>query len=96
MTDMNTEKIFVTYEEFGAVGDGATDDMPAIVRCHDYANAHGLTVVACDRAKYYIGGRNITANIMTTTRWGKAEFIVDDRKLENVKTSCFVVCSANE
>ena len=96
MTDMNTEKIFVTYEEFGAVGDGVTDDMPAIVACHDYANAHHLPVVARDGAEYYIGGKDITAKIMTSTHWGKAKFTIDDRRLENVKGSCFLVVSANE
>ena len=96
MTDMNTKKNFVTYEEFGAVGDGVTDDMPAIVACHDYANAHHLPVVARDGAEYYIGGKDITAKIMTSTHWGKAKFTIDDRRLENVKVSCFLVVSANE
>ena len=30
---------FVTYEEFGAVGDGKTDDQAAIVKAHAAANA---------------------------------------------------------
>ena len=32
---------FVTYEAFGAIGDGVTDDLPAICEAHEYANAHG-------------------------------------------------------
>ena len=35
------EKKFVTYEEFGAIGDGIHDDICAIARCHEYANVHG-------------------------------------------------------
>ena len=93
---MNEEKQYVTYEEFGAVGDGKTDDMPAIVACHEYANTHHLDVVARDDAEYYIGGKDISAKIMTNTRWGKARFTIDDRRLENVKVSCFLVVSANK
>ncbi len=80
-----------TYEQFGAVGDGVADDMPAIVACHEYANANMLPVKARDGAKYYIGGRNITAMIKTDTDFGDAEFIIDDRNLESVHTECFRV-----
>ena len=34
----------VSYEAFGAVGDGKSDDLPAIVEAHAFANAHGLPV----------------------------------------------------
>jgi hypothetical protein len=34
----------VTYEAFGAVGDGVADDLPAIVEAHAFANTHGLPV----------------------------------------------------
>ena len=37
-------KEFVTYEAFGAVGDGKTDDAAAIVSAHAYANEHNLPV----------------------------------------------------
>ena len=36
----------VTYEQFGAKGDGTTDDLPAIVAAHKAANARGLPVKA--------------------------------------------------
>ena len=32
------ENKILTYEEFGAVGDGINDDLPAIVACHAEAN----------------------------------------------------------
>ena len=45
----------VCYEDFGAVGDGVTDDSAAIRAAHEYANENGLDVV-CEGAKtYYIG-----------------------------------------
>ena len=34
---MELKKI-VSYEDFGAVGDGVTDDFDAIARAHAYAN----------------------------------------------------------
>lgn len=90
------EKKFVTYAEFGAKGDGKTDDMAAIAAAHAYANEHNLPVVAEDDATYYIGEKNITATIRTNTDWGKAHFILDDRKLEHRGQTIFMVPSAYE
>ena len=41
---MSRENDYVTYEAFGATGDGVTDDLPAICEAHEHANAHGLSV----------------------------------------------------
>ena len=38
------EKNAVFYKDFGAVGDGVTDDFHAIKAAHDYANEHKLPV----------------------------------------------------
>lgn len=92
-----SDKKYVTYEEFGALGDGVTDDMPAIVACHEYANANSVEVRGSDGANYYIGGRNLTAIIMTDVNWGGAKFTLDDRKLENITQNIFrVVGTANK
>ena len=72
----------VTYEAFGAVGDGKTDDMEAIIRAHAYANEHTLPVRARDDATYYIGGRAGAIVIRTSTDFGKAHFVIDDRSVE--------------
>lgn len=74
---------YVTYEEFGAVGNGKADDLEAIVKTHEYANANGLTVFANETATYYIGGASKTAKIMTDTDWSTARFIIDDTNVEN-------------
>ncbi len=74
---------FVTYEDFGAVGDGKADDFEAIIKTHEYANANGLSVFADETATYYIGGANKTAYIMTDTSWSTARFIIDDTAVEN-------------
>jgi len=82
-------KKYVTYEEFGAIGDGVSDDMPAIVACHEYANSNSLEVRGSDGANYYIGKSDLTATIMTDVNWGKAKFTIDDRELENIRQNIF-------
>ena len=62
---------YITYEEYGAKGDGSHDDMPAIVAAHDAANAKGLPVKAKAGATYYIGSGLLTASIRTDTDWGR-------------------------
>ena len=57
-TVYNRDISYVTYEDFGAVGDGKTDDFDAIIRTHEYANENGLSVFANETATYYIGGKN--------------------------------------
>ena len=86
-------KGYITYEQFGAIGDGVADDLEAIVKAHDYANAHCLPVKAKDGAVYYIGGKALTATIMTDVDFGGAKFVIDDRKLENIKAYLFSVAS---
>ncbi len=87
-----TNKI-VRYGDFGAKGDGKTDDMDAIVAAHAFANENGLLVKADDGANYYIGGRNRTAIIQTNTDFGKAAFIIDDINVENREAPVFMVSS---
>lgn len=80
------EKRFVTYEEFGAIGDGACEDFPAIYKAHEYANENGLPIKARDGATYYINspvidGEIKEAIIKTDVDWGNARFIIDDRNI---------------
>ena len=82
---------YVTYEDFGAVGDGKADDLEAIVKAHEYANENGLTVFANETATYYIGGANKTAKIMTDTDWSTARFVIDDTNVENRSSWIFNV-----
>ena len=78
---------YVTYEEFGAVGDGVHEDYEAIYRAHEYANENGLPVKAKDGATYYIHDPRIdgeikTALIRTDVDWGNAKFIIDDSDIK--------------
>lgn len=81
----------VRYSDFGAKGDGKTDDIDAIAATHAFANAHGLTVKANAGATYYIGGKARTVIIRTHTDFGKAAFIIDDTDVENRDASVFMI-----
>lgn len=83
---------YITYEKYGAKGDGITDDMPAIVAAHAAANEKGLPVKAKDGRTYYIGKAPLTAEIRTDTDFGKASFIIDDVDVEHEQKSVFMVC----
>ena len=84
---------YVTYREYGAVGDGKTDDFDAIIKTHEAANKAGLPVRADAGATYYIGNAGKTAEIQTDTYWGDARFIIDDRNVENRNSHIFNVSS---
>ncbi|GHV52897.1 hypothetical protein AGMMS49579_10800 [Spirochaetia bacterium] len=71
----------VTYEDFGAAGDGKTDDTLALIRAHTYANENGLPVEADSRRTYYLAPCPDPIPVMTDTDWGSARFIIDDHAL---------------
>ncbi len=73
----------IYYKDFGAVGDGRTDDFFALKECHDYANEYGHTVNGDPDATYYIGKANGTESIIvrTDTYLCCCSFIFDDRVL---------------
>ena len=82
---------YVTYKQYGAKGDGKTDDYAAIVATHEAANKMGLPVKADPGAVYYIGHMDPKnpkgALIKTDTDWGDAKFIIDDQKMPLDKTN---------
>jgi len=84
----------IHYSDFGAKGDGKTDDIDAIAAAHAFANQHGLLVKADDWATYYIGGKERTAVIQTDTDFGTAAFIIDDTEVKNRNASIFMVSSS--
>ena len=90
------EKKYLTYEEFGAVGDGVHDDHDAIIACHNAANLRNMSVKATDGATYYIGGKNKAAVVKTDVDFGTARFIIDDRVLESITSYVFSVESDHD
>ncbi|MBZ0258961.1 hypothetical protein K8I31_23060, partial [bacterium] len=89
-------KDVVLYEDFGARGDGESDDIDAIAKAHEFANQHGLPVRANDGATYYIGGKDRTVVIQTDTDFGSAKFIIDDASVENRSSHIFEVPSTQK
>jgi len=89
---------WITYEDFGAVGDGKHNDMPAIVQAHAHANENGLPVRAKPGAVYYIAPNQEnpafnTAKVCTSVDWTGAKFIIDDRNCQNFRSPVFHVLS---
>ena len=74
---------FVRYSDFGAKGDGKTDDIDAIAATHAFANKYSFPVKADDSFTYFISGKNRTAIVHTNTDFGKAAFVIDDTNVEN-------------
>ena len=79
---MENKSKYIYYSEYGAVGDGISDDFNAIIWTHEVANEAGLKVKADPGATYYIGESDKTAYIKTDTEWGDAKFIIDDSKVK--------------
>ena len=77
----------VCYEDFGAVGDGKTDDFDAMARAHAYANENKLDVKLADGKTYYIGKTDKDnpknpIKIQTNVDFGNATIIIDDSEIE--------------
>ncbi|MDR0870299.1 MAG: hypothetical protein LBN39_05850 [Planctomycetaceae bacterium] len=86
LSAQETDKV-IYYGEYGAAGDGKTDDFDAVIKAHTAANKAGLKVKADAGATYYIGTVNKTAVIQTDTDWSGAKFIIDDSKVPVEKRS---------
>ena len=96
----NIMQNYVTYEEFGAKGDGVSEDFAAIYAAHKYANEKGLPVKAREGAKYYIHNTFIdgdvkTVRIMTDVDWTGADFIIDDSDLDFLIPECAKMFQTN-
>ena len=83
----------VRYSDFGAKGDGKSDDIDAIAATHAFANQHELIVKANDQATYYISGKKRTAIVQTDTDFGNAAFVIDDTNVQDRTAHVFMVTS---
>ena len=73
----------VSYSDFGAVGDGVTDDYDAIRAAHVYANQCGQTVYADAGKSYYVHVfHSGSIPVKTNVCLGDAKIIIDDRGSE--------------
>lgn len=83
----------VSYMDFGAIGDGKTNDINAIAATHAFANAYKLKVVLRKAKEYYVGKTERTAIIQTNVDFGEAKFIIDDTDVINKNNAVFKVTS---
>ncbi len=76
---------YVYYEDFGAKGDGKTDDFVAMAATHEYANQFDYIVKAKPGATYYIKETGSTETnskyitIKTDVVWTGCTIVIDDR-----------------
>ena len=85
-------KNYVEYSDFGAKGDGVTNDFFAIKAAHEYANAHGLPVKAGEGKTFLITETEINgiaeaAVIKTNTDFCGSTVIVDDTDISCIGES---------
>ena len=71
----------LTYAQFGAKGDGVTDDFVAIQKTHEEANRTGAKVLGDEGATYLIREVASPAIIRTDVDWRGAHFIIDNRHI---------------
>ncbi len=81
---------YITYRDFGATGDGETNDMDAIAAAHAYANKHNLPVRGTEGDTYRIVSAGSGAVIETDTDWTGCSFLIDDAAVSIGERNGFV------
>lgn len=77
--EQKAHKDFVTYEDFGAVGDGIQDDYLAIYNAHIFANENNINIKLDSNKKYLIKDFiNGFIPIKTNVDFNYATIIIDD------------------
>lgn len=83
---VNIENVYVTPEEFGAVGNGVTDDSRAFTECFDRANANHKYILLSNKS-YLIS--NTLTNISNTNIIGiNATIILDNNTFTKQINNC--------
>ena len=75
---VDEKKKTISYEDFGAVGDGVANDADAMRAAHEAANEQGLPVRGKKGATYRIAELSDSIVIKTSTDWNGATIVFDD------------------
>ena len=84
LTSLEMKNVELTYECFGAVGDGTTNDFDAIKKAHAFANKEYvekgifITVHGTAGKNYYVGANSSVIPVATSTNFHGANIILDD------------------
>ena len=90
-------ELCIRYSQYGAVGDGVTNDIDAIIETHAVANEKGLKVCADPGAVYYISEiKDKMADIQTNTDWSGARFIIDDSNVSVHEREKHIFCVSSK
>ena len=87
----------VYYAQFGAVGDGKTEDYQAIYNAHVFANAGGQKVMGDGpSATYYIHAIAKAIPVQTDVDWNGATFHLNDKgsEVHNQRSSIFQITNS--
>ncbi len=87
---------FITYEEYGATGDGKTDDSKAISSAHTAQKSSGALILAKEDATYCFGKSAKTSKITGDVDWSTAHFIIDDSELKGAGSNIFSIPAAGK
>lgn len=81
----------VNYKQFGAKGDGVTDDGPYIRRAHEYANSVGLPVYNPSGEFYFKSERYVP--VRTNTNLGQTVIHIDESKTPATQGNIYIIMS---
>ncbi|MBQ4032031.1 MAG: hypothetical protein II625_09785 [Bacilli bacterium] len=84
----------INYNQFGAKGNGITNDFQYLKKAHDYANLYNLNVEGVTKSTYYIGEINEPILVKTNTDLKNSHFIIDDENIDFSKReiSIYNIC----
>ena len=92
LNNMVKQKGFISYEDFGAIGDGITDDSEAIKNAHIKANELKLRIFCPNAKTYYIASAE-NIYVKTDVDFNNCKIIIEDG---NLTTPIFNIINDND
>lgn len=81
----NSSKVYITPDDYGAVGDGVTNDTVALKNMFDAANTSGKPVIFPEKKRYVVDDSE-EINIMVDTDFNFCEFIINQESNGSIFT----------